>query len=93
MSFFISDEYTYLPGRECLGNYIYPSGEITLEAAKEACANNTECGCIKDNGCHGQVWYLFEGDSYSSSGSGTCAWIKSESRLTISFPREKTSHI
>ena len=54
----------------------------TQEAARAACGKSTECGCIQDLYCEGDYWILSKGSDVSSSGSGTCAWIKSK----LTFP-------
>ena len=48
----------------------------SLEAAKAACLNNNECGCIDDLNCDGVYWFSHKGYNFSSSGSAICAWIK-----------------
>ena len=73
MTYFISAEYTYLPGNNCGPDFI--ESFSTLEAAKAACANNKECKCIDDIGCNGGTWDTYTGHEFFS-GQGDCAWMK-----------------
>ena len=73
MTYFISAEYTYLPGNNCGPDFI--ESFSTLEAAKAACANNKECKCIDDIGCNGGTWDTYKDHNFFS-GRGDCAWMK-----------------
>ena len=48
----------------------------TLQAAKAACLDNTECGCIDDVDCDGGTWFVRKGSATISSSYGSCAWIR-----------------
>ena len=82
--YLFSDQFTRLQGKECLGDSI--QYHTTLQAAKVACMNNIECGCIYDRKCDGDQWFTSKGSAvYSDTAkSGTqesCTWTKS----TIAF--------
>ena len=94
MTFFISDEYTYLADRRCTGDDITsytmrtPS-YATLEDAKAACENNIECGCIDDYVTSFlKRWYLHKGKR-NADNPNYCAWIKGKSKLTFPFYSSK----
>ena len=60
-------------------------------AAKAACSNNNECGCISDNFCDGNEWKIHKGHHVSFDIDGSCAWTKS--KLTFSStPENKYIH-
>ena len=79
---FISD-YTYHVGQTCLGNKI--GNHATLQAAKAACSNNVDCGCIYDSKCNGDGWSISKGNKVTQSRHGTCAWARIPSKLTCPF--------
>ena len=69
----IADQYTHFEGKYCEGTFI--EEYTTLQAAKAACLDNTECGCIYDSNCDGGTWFTSKGSEITSSLSGSCAWI------------------
>ena len=77
----ISDKYTKLLGKFCMGNDI--ASYTTLQAAKAACANNTECDCIHDYECNGDIWIIGNGSDISSSNVGSCAWTGRPGKFTF----------
>ena len=81
MSWFISDEYTFLRRRDCLGEYI--TRNTTLEVAKAACVNDKECGCIQNYYCNGKFWQLHKGHDVWPSDQNNCAWTLS--KMTFPF--------
>ena len=79
-----SGQFTRLEGKECLGDSI--QYYTTLQAAKVACMNNIECGCIYDRKCDGDQWFTSKGSAVYSDTAKTgtqesCTWTKS----TIAF--------
>ena len=81
---FISDNYNYLEGRYCQGSNI--GSYTTLHAAKAACSNNYECGCIWEEECDGDEWKISKGNTVFSSSYGSCAWA---GKLKFSFHTRK----
>ena len=71
-------------GHFCVGN----CGDIryphkTLQAAKVACSNDIECGCIYDAECDGGKWWTCKGSNTLSDDSlGSCVWITGRWRLS-----------
>ena len=63
-------------GKFCEGGDI--GSYTTLQAAKEACSNNNECGCIWDEFCDGNIWLISKGYNVTSDAYGSCAWTKSK---------------
>ena len=59
-------------GQYCSGDEIAAYG--TLQAAKAACLNNFECGCIDDYACDGDGWWISKGNSVGTSPNGACTW-------------------
>ena len=56
-----------------MGGYI--KGYTTLQAAKAACSNDIECGCIQDMDCDGGIWgWSISKGSYIHHKRGHCAW-------------------
>merc|ERR1739842_106039 len=68
------DQYTYFEGKYCEGTMIQKY--TTLQAAKAACLDNTECGCIDDVDCDGGTWFVRKGSATITSSYGSCAWIR-----------------
>ena len=62
-------ENTYCAGTNDIQDY------STLQEAKAACINNTECTMIFDYACDGGSWTTCKGQQRSSL-SGTCSWLK-----------------
>ena len=77
IAYYIS-EYTYHSNNYCTGD---GNGYGSLESAKSACANNSDCQCIFKNKCTGNTWYTRTGSNFSSP-SGSCAWVKRK----LTFP-------
>ena len=69
----VADQYTQFEGKFCAGTDIQQ--HTTLQAAKAACLDNTECGCIYDRYCDGGTWFTSKGSAMTPSPSGYCAWI------------------
>ena len=60
-----------------MGGYI--KGYTTLQAAKAACSNDIECGCIYDSNCDGGTWSIHKGSDLTSGqahGQENCAWTR-----------------
>ena len=55
----------------CDGGYI--KGYTTFQAAKAACSNDVECGCILDLDCDGGYWATNKGSSLHYH-RGHCTW-------------------
>ena len=70
----IADEYTHFEYKHCKGAIIQQY--TTLQAAKAACLNNTECGCMYDPKCDGGSWNACKGSAIWSHSSDSCAWIR-----------------
>lgn len=78
-----SERYNHFKGKYCNGDYI--KGYTTLRAAKAACSNDIECGCINDFACNGfNTWVIFKGSALASSTQGTCAWTLGKCRPFLS---------
>ena len=71
-----SDEYTsFWNNTECDGDFF--EVHSTLQAAKAACVNNIECGCIYDWRCYGLHWSLASvshSPAVIPSNDGSCSW-------------------
>ena len=86
---FIS-EYTYHVGHVCKGANIaqLTQAYTTLQAAKAACLDNVECGCMWEYRCDGDGgWYLRKGSGVAPH-VGTCAW-NLPGKLTCPFDTRK----
>ena len=68
-----TDQYAHFEDKYCKGHAIeyYP----TLQAAKVACSDNSECNCIDDRDCGGDRWSIRKYATLDSS-YGSCAWTK-----------------
>ena len=68
-----SDEYSNTwYDKECDGDFI--EVHTTLQAAKAACNNTIECGCIYDWRCNGLHWFISNSPAVISSNDGSCSW-------------------
>ena len=85
ISFFFSDEYTKnIELAFCMGDRI--SEHTTLVAAKTACSDNIDCGCIDEEACNGGPWRTHKGFDVHQS-AFQCAWTKS--KLTFPFRKRR----
>ena len=87
-----SGQFTRLVGKECLGDSIQYN--TTLQAAKEACMSNIECGCIYDRKCDGDQWFISKGsvvysDAVKSGTLESCALTKSKMTLNAHIRKLK----
>jgi len=66
--------------KRCSGDYVYPPiGIESLDEAKTACNENSDCKCITVHKCSSYygIYYLHKGTAMKKPPIKACSWIKS----------------
>jgi len=68
--------YTYETASFCDDSHI--DGKFKYDTKSEAievCNADSSCGCVADDYCDGEAYYLHKGTSFTTGGTTACSWV------------------